>query len=320
MMKQRVSFTGLLTAAGILACLATLVGFAGRFWWGFELAAHFRVQYALALSGFALILLVLRPWRGAALFGAFALLNLTLVVPAFWGDDPVAFAAEQYPPTLRAVLANVNWENRDYERLLRFIAASDPDIIVLLEATPWLLAQLRDLGERYPHRVAEPHDDPFGIALLSRYPLTQSQIVRFGGGTGPPSIMATLTVGGRPFTLIGTHPWPPVSAEIANGRNEQLRALAAQVRQSQAPLLVLGDLNVSPWSPWFARLLADSGLRDSRRGRGLQPSWPAGWPLLWIPIDHALFSEGIQIRRRDIGPAIGSDHYPVIVDFQVSGP
>ena len=96
-MKQRVSFTGLLTAAGILACLATLVGFAGRFWWGFELAAHFRVQYALALSGFALILLVLRPWRGAALFGAFALLNLTLVVPARWTLTARSFTTTNAP-------------------------------------------------------------------------------------------------------------------------------------------------------------------------------------------------------------------------------
>ena len=319
-MKQRVSYTGLLTIAGVLACLATLTGFAGRFWWGFELATHFRLQYALALGGFTLLLLALRQWRWPAPFGAFALLNLAIIAPAFWEDDPAASVADKSQPTLRALLANVNAENRDSERLRRLIAAADPDVIVLLEATPWLLEQLRDLGERYPHRMAEPRDDPFGIALFSRHPFSQSQIVHFGGGAGPPSIVATIIAGARPFTLIGTHPWPPVSAEFANGRNEQLRALAARARQIQAPLLVLGDLNVSPWSPWFARLLADSGLRDSRRGRGLQPSWPAGWPLLWIPIDHALFSTGIRLRRRDIGPAIGSDHYPVIVDFQVSGP
>jgi len=317
--KQRVSFTGLLTAAGILACLATLVGFAGSFWWGFELATHFRVQYALALSGFALILLALRQWRWSALFGAFALSNLALIAPAFWGDDSVTPTAEGQP-SLRALLANVNADNRDFERLQRLITASDPDLIVLLEATPWLLDRLRDLGQRYPHRAAEPRDDLFGIALFSRHPLVQSQIIRLGDAVGPPAIVATITADARSFALIGVHPWPPVSADLAEGRNQQLRALAARVRQSQVPLLVLGDLNLSPWSPWFTRLLADSGLRDSRRGRGIQPSWPAGWWPLWIPIDHALFSAGIHVRHREIGPAIGSDHYPVIVDFQVSGP
>ncbi len=319
-MKQSVGYTGLLTATGLLACLATLTGFAGQLWWVFELATHFRVQYALALGGFALILLALRQWRWPALFGAFALLDLAIIAPAFWEEDAAVPATAESQPTLRALLANVNAENRDSERLRRLIAASDPDVIVLLEATPWLLNQLRDLGDRYPHRMAEPRDDPFGIALFSRHPLAQSQIVHLGGEAGPPSIVATVSAGERQFTLIGAHPWPPVSAELAEGRNTQLRALAAQVRQNQAPLLVLGDLNVSPWSPWFARLLADSGLRDSRLGRGLQPSWPVNWPLLWIPIDHILFSAGIRIERREIGPAIGSDHYPVIVDFQLSGP
>lgn len=319
-MKQHVNLTGSLVAAGFLACLATLTGFAARFWWGFELATHFRAQYVLALGGLALILLALRQRRWSVLFGTFALGNLTMVGPAFWPEDAVPFAADDRSSTpLRALLANVNAENRDLERLRHLIAASDPDIILLLEATPWLLDRLRDLGERYPHRTAEPRDDPFGIALFSRHPLVRNQIVHLGGDVGPPAILATLAAGGHSFTLIGVHPWPPVSAALAEGRNEQLRALARWVRQSQTPLLVLGDLNVSPWSPYFARLLADSGLGDSRRGRGLQPSWPAGWLPFWIPIDHALFSDGIRIRHRKIGPAIGSDHYPVIVDFQVSG-
>lgn len=319
-MKPSVGVTGAIAFAGILACLATLAGFAGRFWWGFELFTHFRVQYTLTLGGFTLILLALRQWRWPALFGVCALFNAALVAPAFREDGPTAPATAESQPTLRALLANVNAENRDSERLQRLIAESDPDLILLLEATPWLLDRLRNLGERYPHRAAEPRDDLFGIALFSRHPLAHSQIVRFGDADSPPAIVATITVGERPFILIGAHPWPPVSAELAEGRNEQLRALANRVRQSQRPLLVLGDLNLSPWSPWFSRLLADSGLRDSRRGRGIQPSWPAGWWPLWIPIDHALFSEDIRIRQREIGPAIGSDHYPVIVDFQVSGP
>ena len=34
-----------------------------------------------------------------------------------------------------------------------------------------------------------------------------------------------------------------------------------------------------------------------------------------IPIDHCLHSPGIQIVRKEIGPAVGSDHYPVVVEF-----
>lgn len=41
--------------------------------------------------------------------------------------------------------------------------------------------------------------------------------------------------------------------------------------------------------------------------------------VIYADIDHALFSAGIHIRQLEIGSDIGSDHYPVIVDFQVVG-
>ena len=69
-------------------------------------------------------------------------------------------------------------------------------------------------------------------------------------------------------------------------RNEQLLKLAEFARQTPHPLLLLGDLNLTPWSPYFERLLAGSGLRDSRDGRGLFPTWPVGWPPLWIPVSY----------------------------------
>ncbi|CDH44921.1 endonuclease/exonuclease/phosphatase family protein [Candidatus Contendibacter odensensis] len=318
-MKTSVSFSGLLIAAGVLGCWVTLAGFAGNFWWVFELTTHFRVQYALALGTFVILLLLMRQWYWATLFGIFALLNAAVIAPAFWSDNPTARAARDGLPVLRALLANVNIDNRDHERIRQAIMEFDPDVVVLLEATPWLLDRLRDLNEHYPHRMAEPRDDPFGIALLSRHPFSSARVIHFGDA-GPPAIVAVIAASGHPFTVIGVHPWPPVSAAFAQGRNEQLHQLATLIRQTPPPLLVLGDLNTSPWSPYFTRLLADSGLHNSLQGRGIQPSWPADWPLLWTPIDHALFSEGIQTLQRKAGSAIGSDHYPVMVEFQVIGP
>jgi len=36
---------------------------------------------------------------------------------------------------------------------------------------------------------------------------------------------------------------------------------------------------------------------------------------LLIPIDHCLHSREVRIVRKQIGPDVGSDHYPVVVDF-----
>ncbi|MFO1372865.1 MAG: endonuclease/exonuclease/phosphatase family protein [Candidatus Competibacteraceae bacterium] len=298
--------------------MATLIGFAGRFWWIFELASHFRVQYGIALGSAALLLLILRQQRWAALFGMCALLNLVVIAPAFWNDAPPASTPNNGQPILRAFLANINSNNRDHARIWQTITEYHPDFVVLLETTPQLLKQLTHLTSQYPYRIASPREDNFGIALFSRHPFLQANTLYLGSPDFP-SIAAEFVSGGRHCSVLGTHPPPPVSAQSTQERNAQLRQLASFARQSTQPLLLLGDLNTSPWSPYFDPLLADSGLHDSRLGRGILPSWPAGWPLLWIPIDHALFSNGIQVWRLAIGPDIGSDHYPVIVDFSVTG-
>ncbi|MGB5065726.1 MAG: endonuclease/exonuclease/phosphatase family protein [Candidatus Competibacter sp.] len=313
----RITLAGLLTASGTLICAASLIGFGGQLWWVFELASHFRLQYALALSLCLPPLLYGRRYRWAAVFSAFALLNTMLLAPRLL---PLAEAAVQpgaSQPTFRVLLANVNSANRDYPKIRRSILEHDPDFIVLLEATPWLLERLREFDDRYPHRIAAPREDNFGIALLSRQSLLRAEVVQFGAA-GLPSITAEVAVGERRFILVGTHPLPPISAGSARDRNEQLAALALFARQTRQPLLLLGDLNVSPWSPYFARLLAASGLRDSADGRGILPSWPVNLAPLWIPIDHALYSDGIEILHRETGLTLGSDHYPVVVDFHLA--
>jgi endonuclease/exonuclease/phosphatase (EEP) superfamily protein YafD len=82
-------------------------------------------------------------------------------------------------------------------------------------------------------------------------------------------------------------------------------------------VLVMGDLNATPWSRPFRRLLRRSALCDSRAGFGVQASFPAASTLLRLPIDHLLASCGVGVRARRIGRDVGSDHLPVIVDVVV---
>ncbi|HRX71716.1 MAG: endonuclease/exonuclease/phosphatase family protein [Candidatus Competibacteraceae bacterium] len=311
----RIRLAGLLDAASALACIATLAGLAGQFWWMFDLAAHFRVQYALVLGLGAISALIQRHRRWTVVFAGFTLLNIVLLTPRLLpGAEAVTRNDE---PVFRVLLANINSAHRDPAAIHRAITDEHPDFILLLEITPWMLDQLANLADGYPYRVAEPREDNFGIALFSRQPFLKSEIFRWGPAELP-SILAEIPVGQHRFTLLGTHPPPPVSAELSQSRNEQLALLTQRVRQARQPLLLLGDLNLSPWSPWFGQLLTDSGLQDSANGRGIQPTWPVSWPPLWIPIDHALFSEGIQIRRRAVGADLGSDHFPIVVEFQVT--
>jgi len=303
---------GLLTAAGGVACSATLLGFLGRLHWLLDLFSHFRVQYLLALLVLGVLLLAARRRGTSAAFFAFACLNLGLVLPLYLGGRS---AAPEGAHALRAMLLNVNTELGDAGRVKRAIQEANPDILVLEEISPRWVRDLAWLTNSHPYSVVEPREDNFGIGLFSRLPLAEGRIVHIGDA-GVPSVIARASTSGGPLAIVATHPLPPGGARYSRLRDDQLERLPGYV-PAALPAILLGDLNVTPWNDHFRRLLRRTGLRDSSQGRGVQPTWPNFNPLLLIPIDHCLHSPGVAVCRKEIGPDVGSDHYPVIVDFAI---
>jgi endonuclease/exonuclease/phosphatase (EEP) superfamily protein YafD len=214
------------------------------------------------------------------------------------------------------MLINVNTRTGDAARVRQVIQAHDPDIIVLEEINARWMRELSGLAATYPHSRVQPREDNFGIGLFSKLPLTESEIA-YIGDTDVPTILATLTAGQHPLHIVATHPLPPASAAYTQWRNDQLAQLASHVDAAQ-PTLLLGDLNITPWNRHFRKLVKQSGLSDSARGYGVQPTWPSFSPLLRIPLDHCLHSPAITIIDRQIGEGVDSDHYPLIIDFSVA--
>lgn len=294
---------------GIGLFMATVFSFLGRFCWVCDLFSHFRVQ----VFQIALILIGLAIWKKSnpllIVFIVLACLNYAFVLPLYFGRPP---AATEKPA--RAMLMNILASNGNAERVLAAIKAADPDLLLLEEVTPKWAKKLASLD--YPYRVADVRDDCFGIMLLSRYPLSNTNVI-FVGTAGVPTLTADVYLPQGEISLIGTHPLPPFNAEYSRHRNAQLAALPEVVSWQKNPVLLIGDLNSSPWSFYFKRLLKQSGLKNSMQGFGFQPSWPAGFRLMRIPIDHVLHDEDIVIHNRAVGGNVGSDHLPVIVDFTV---
>jgi endonuclease/exonuclease/phosphatase (EEP) superfamily protein YafD len=311
--RVSVRLWALLGAAAILASGATVLGFLGRLWWAFELVSHFRAQYCLMLMGSACLYLLGGKRRAAMRASIFTFINLSVIVPLYLGTPPTHAEGR----TFRAVLVNVNTANREHERLRHFIRTEKPDFMVLLEINQRWLAALQELRALYPYSRAALRDDNFGMALLSRMPFDHGEINHIGNA-GVPSIVARFAINGQSLTVIGTHPLPPAGRSYAELRNLQLAALAHAVQSHERPVMVLGDLNITSWSPFFQDLLRAAGLRDSRIGFGIQPTWPTGLPHFWVPIDHCLVSEEVVVHDRRIGPSVGSDHYPVVVDFSLA--
>ncbi len=294
--------------------LLTLLGFAGTVGWVFDLCAHFRVQYAVALvvAGIVLVVLWRRPWSGIVAL-ALGAVNASCLWLLFWAPP----AGGPASPAHRLLLANVNTYGGDPDRVADLIRHVAADYVVLEEISPEWLDRLADVLRAYPYSEADARTDNFGIGLFSRWPLENTQILTLGP-VDVPAVAARFHLAGQPVMLVAMHTLPPVNADQFALRNAQLAAAAQAVRELPVPLLLAGDFNVTPWSPWFRRLLRASGLRDSARGYGWQPTWPAGLPWLWLPLDHCLYTTNLVIVSRQVGPAIGSDHYPLIVDFALA--
>ena len=94
------------------------------------------------------------------------------------------------------------------------------------------------------------------------------------------------------------------------------QAAALALTRPEATIL-LGDLNLTPYAPAFARLVAESGLRDAFAGEAWRPTWQAEfWPLA-LPIDHVLVPRRGCVTGHEIGPYVGSDHRPLQVTLRL---
>jgi endonuclease/exonuclease/phosphatase (EEP) superfamily protein YafD len=306
------TWLAMLASAGL--AVATVLPRAAPSHWAIDLLAHFPVQIAIAAFFVVMLLLLLRRPK-------LAIFPLLVLIANAWPAAALYFptdGAEAEGATYRVVSANVLARNRNYAALIDFIRVADPDFFFVLEMNGDWLEAVRELEGRYPYSVVAPREDNFGIGLFSRAPITRREI-HMTPEAEVPSIVATLALGEGELTVIGTHPVPPMSRERAYLRNLQLGEIGRVAAELPEPTILVGDLNVTSWSPHFAGLLKQTQLRDARRGYGIQPSWPNfPWPLR-IPIDHTLVSHDIRVADRSLGPDIGSDHLPVILDFQLTG-
>jgi len=298
--------------AGGLAIIGTACRLAARTGWPFELASHFVAIYSIALI-FALPFALHQRFKKRA-----ALYLLALIICAT--DLQPLFSYTGFIPRdhirLSILSANVKQDSLDADRLCRLINAENPDIICLSEATPTTVAGLKQVLVGYPHRLEAPTRGCLGILFYSRLPCTVT--IRSHGRVPAPFITGTVTLeGGHEIGVWFVHVWPPVSPRMKRVRDDQLLGVADEIRLAGGDSIMIGDMNVSCFSPDFERLLARSGLSDSGRGFGFSPTWPVNVPLFWTMIDHVLISSEVGVLSRISGPAIGSDHFPVIVRLAI---
>ena len=277
--------------------------------WALELIAHWQWVYLMAgITCLAVLVIAKRAWwplipllaLGASFFVQSGTLDRS--------TEPVGSK-----PVLQVATANLNFDTTDFCALVGWLVSGEaPDVVFLQEFTGLAQQAVQSpaVAQRYPHRVEAPQPDPFGLAILSRYPLSEVQKVEPADMQATLRLRATLKwAGGNPVRLSAIHPMPPLNATYAQLRDQALVEEAQHLSQSGGLALMAGDFNTTPWAKGL--LAIDSQLR---RANGWAGSWPNafGW-LSVLPLDHVLASSGWQLMEYGHGPDLGSDHRPVVV-------
>ena len=75
---------------------------------------------------------------------------------------------------------------------------------------------------------------------------------------------------------------------------------------------------MTPWSPYYKGMIRESGLKNARQGYGVKATWSGiPSPVAMLPLDHVLLSPEFAVRDFRVGPDIGSDHRPLVVEVAV---
>lgn len=312
-------FNFLFTLATICLLLISLAGYLGRFNIYLDTVSHFKVQY-LILSFCPFIFFAIqfglnsRQKLGLILSGICLAINLWEIVP--WYFPHHLFAKHIEGQQLRVLLTNVDKHKDNYDRAIALVEKELPDVAVFVEVGKSGAAKLKAaLKDILPYGIAHQDTNYDGTLILSNIVLENRAAKSLGGGRK--SLLADLTVSGQVISLIAAHPSNAIGEIYVKERNRQLAAIGDYAAKVKNPVIVVGDMNVTMWSPYYRDLADKAKLSNVRAGFGVVPTWPTFNRLLNIPIDHCLVSKEFQVLNVRRGSHIGSDHFPLIVDLAI---
>ncbi|NEQ35419.1 MAG: endonuclease/exonuclease/phosphatase family protein [Okeania sp. SIO3I5] len=248
------------------------------------------------------------------------MLNLLVIVPWYLPSSQIIVGDEVNK--IRILQLNVFINNQQYNRAIALVKKENPDVAVFLEVGEKWAEELKVLRQSYPY-VFHNQDNRifgkriFGKLIYSKIPLENQNIKIISKSYKRTALVTQLKVPGKPIFLIVTHLAIPITKVSFQVRNQEFAVLADYVSKLQSPVIVVGDFNTSLWSPYYQQFVQKTGLRNGRRGFGIQPSWPTFLPLFYIPIDHCLVSPEIQVFNSYTGKNVGSDHLPLITDLAI---
>ena len=290
----------------------------GKHWlirvWEFPRTQQFAIILAL-LVAWALLPLSIGVGGAVMITGLVAagLYQLHWILPytRLWRTE-VPSSKDKPEYSLSLMTSNVLMHNKNSEGLLSLVEQYQPDMLITLETNQWWEDQLTPLHEDYPHRMACPLENLYGMHLYSKLPFEKKQL-RFVVEDKVPSMQVDVLLDDLPITVYFLHPKPPspTENETARPRDIELAVIGKEVADYKQPVVIAGDLNDVAWSPTTRMFRKLSHAKDPRIGRGFFNTFHAEHRLIRWPLDHVFHSDDftlLDIKRLE---GFGSDHFPL---------
>lgn len=300
-----------LAACAVVA--ASVYAFCDQQHWSARMVCPFRPQ--LMLLGIATSVAAWR-LRAGRLAQAIA---LTAVGVNLWVLWPwlVPHNGPQPNATFSLVAWNTWRDHPDPDSVLDVIQASGVDVALLCE----LPDELRDQDHLdLPGYESRIHDE-YAIAVRAGGPV---ELLAAGLPRPPNCLEAMVRFEQREIRLLCSHDTRPTTKFGCYCQDYRQKVIRHWATASPLPSVLVGDYNQTPWCPRLSELIAQTGLRDTSRQRGLTYTYPGDVPvvgrLIGIPIDHCLHTPDLACAATWVGDAAGSNHRPVWAEIGFAPP
>ncbi len=297
----------------------------------FEVLCHFQVQYlglVLFLSAIAIWLRRSRP----LIITLFCLALLSAQIIPWYFPPAQSGIASGYRSDdrsdYRVMSTNLNIANSSAAEVIKLTEKEQPDLALFIEVNDAMAQQLETLKTFLPYSSNQLTPYQPGTVLYSKAPLTDLEIRKFDTNNAV-NLTARVKAKNQQLSIVAIHPLPPLKPEFLRSRNKVFRAVSDYIQQQNDSVILVGDFNTTMWSSAYRKLAHETGLKNTRKGLGTFPTWPANLSyhltpklnifakLFQIPIDQCLASPSLRVIKMHAGPDIGSDHLPIIVDFSI---
>jgi endonuclease/exonuclease/phosphatase (EEP) superfamily protein YafD len=301
MTSRRRVLNNLATVMSIPVVIVALGSLVAPWHWLGDLCVHWSVHVAI----FSVVPMVL--WRRQPALGItmMVLCGILLMpgISAAW--QPRAEAIQATDGRVHVASANLHKDNPQRAGDIAAIRLCQADVLVLIEIDTGDEESLRD-DPRWPEQRWEHGGDGshrgFGVALLSRFPITTFQSHNVDSDV---LLEAVIASNAGPLRVLAVHPQSPGGAESTARRDRQLAMICRLAIAEQSPVVVLGDFNCTALSPAWSSTI---GAVNLLRAPGHSPAtWPWFLGPFGISIDH-IIARNARLSAVVAQGVDGSDH------------